>query len=176
MLLFILWLIFIILILVILGTFAYGGILAAPWVPLWQKDVRRMLNLAEVKPDEMVYDLGAGDARIITIAAKEFGAKAIGFEIALLPYLFGRIRIWVKGLKNKVSLKYLNFFKQNLSEADVICVFLTPQAMTKLKPKLEKEIKPGCRVVSYAFSLPNWPPKKIDKPNPQTTTIYLYQK
>lgn len=170
------WLIFIVFLVVVLGTFALGGFLAAPWVPLWKNDIRRMLKLAEVKPKELVYDLGAGDGRIIIIAAEEFGAFAVGFEIAFLPYLLGCIRILLKGLPGKARLKYANFFKQDLSQADVICAFLTPQAMKKLKPKLEKETKFGCRIVSYAFSIPGWQPKKIDKPNQKTTAIYLYQR
>lgn len=175
-LLFIFSLIFTIVVLVILGTFAYGGFSAAPWVPLWKKDIRRMMKLANVKPGETVYDLGAGDGRIIIIAAKEFGALATGFEIATLPYYLGCIKIRLKGLNSQVQLKYRNFFKQDLSSADVICSFLTPRAMRKLKPKLAKEAKPGCRIVSYAFSIPGWKPTIKDKPNKKTTSIFLYQR
>lgn len=170
------WIIFIIFILLILGTFALAGLSAAPWVPLKKIDIRRMMQLAEVKPGEIVYDLGAGDGRIITIAASEFGAQAIGFEFAILPYFLGYIKIQLKGLKGKVKLKYANFYFQDLSGADIICTFLTPRAMKKLKPKLEKETKPGCRIVSYAFSIPGWQPLKTNKPNQKTATIYLYQR
>lgn len=173
---FIFWLLFIIFLLLILGTFALAGFLAAPWVPLWKTDIRRMLKLAEVKPGETVYDLGAGDGRIIIIAAQEFGARATGFEIAVLPYFLAYIKILIRGLKPKIDLKYRNFFRADLSKADVICAFLTPPAMKKLKPKLEKEAKPGCRIVSYAFSIPTWQPTKTDKPNKNKTVIYLYQR
>ena len=170
---FLFWLFFVLFVVLILGTFALGGILAAPWVPLWKKDIRRMLKLAEVKPGEIVYDLGAGDGRIIIIAAKEFKAKAIGFEIAVLPYLWGYIKIKLHGLTGQAKLKYRNFFKENLGNADVICTFLTPEAMRKLKPKFQKEIKPTCRIVSYAFHIPEWEPYKISKPENETA-IYLY--
>jgi|SRR3989344_5272539 len=176
MLVFIFWLIFLILFLLILGTFAYAGLIAAPWVPLWQKDVRRMLTLAQIKPGEILYDLGAGDGRIIIMAAKEFGATAVGFEIAVLPYLLGLFKIRLQGLGGKAILKYADFYRNDLSQADVICTFLTPQAMIKLKSKLKKEIKPGGRIVSYAFSLLDWPAEKIDKPSQKSTTIYLYRK
>jgi len=172
---FIFWTIFLLFLVLILGTFAWAGFSAAPWVPLWKKDIRRMLELAGVKPGEIVYDLGAGDGRIIIIAAREFGAKAIGFEMAVLPYLLAYIKIRLRGLNGRVELKYRNFFRQDLSQADVICTFLTPEAMRKLKPKLQKEIKPNCRLVSYAFSVPGWQPTKIDKPNKKTAAIYLYQ-
>ena len=174
--LFIFTLIFFGLVLLILGTFAWGGILAAPWVPLWKKEIRRLLRLAAVKPEEMVYDLGAGDGRIIILAAQEFGARSVGFEIAVLPFFLAYIRIWLLGLRSRVSLKFRNFYQQDLSQADVICVFLTPAAMAKLKPKLQTQTKSGCRIVSYAFKIPDWPPEKIDRPNEKTTPIYLYRR
>lgn len=171
---FLFWLFFIPFILLGLGTFALGGILAAPWVPLWKKDIKRMLELAEVKPGEIVYDLGAGDGRIIIMAAKDFGAKAVGFEVAVLPFLWGYIKIKLLGLSRKAELRYNNFFNQDFGKADVICVFLTPEAMKKLKPKFQKEIKPNCRIVSYAFKIPDWKPSQISKAAKETS-IYLYR-
>lgn len=170
------WLIFIVALLLILGSFALGGWLAAPWVPLWKNDVRRMLKLANVKPGEKVHDLGVGDGRIIIIAAKEFGAKSTGFEIAFLPFILAYIKILLLGLRAEVQLKYGNFFSKDLSQADIITAFLTPSAMLKLKEKLEKEAKPGCRIISYAFAIPGWVATKIDKPNKKTAVIYLYQR
>ena len=170
------WAIVVLLVVVILGTFAYGGISAAPWVPVWQRDVERMSALAKIKPGEIVYDLGAGDGRIVITAAKQYGAQATGFEIAVLPFIIGYIRIQLAGVQKKARLRYRNFYNQDLSTADVIFAFLTPPAMEKLKPKFEKEIKSGCRIVSYAFAVPGWEPTTVDKPNQKTTAIYLYQR
>lgn len=164
------------LVIIILGTMAIAGLSAAPWVPLWKKDIRRMLKLAGVKPGEKVYDLGAGDGRIIIIAAEEFGAVAVGYEMAVLPYCLAYIKIMLKRLKPKVSLKYANFFAEDLGDADVVCTFLSPAAMAKLRPKFEAEIKPGGRVVSFAFHIPGWEPTKVEKPNQKTTAVYLYQR
>jgi len=172
---FIFWFVVIIFIFLILITFAWAGLIAAPWVPLWKKDVKRMLDLAGLKPGETVYDLGAGDGRIIIMAAKDYQAKAIGFEFAILPYLLGYIKIVILGLRGKAWLKYADFFKQDFSKADVICIFLTPGAMEKLKTKLKTEKKPSCRIVSYAFSIPGWQPEKIDKPNKKSAAIYIYR-
>jgi len=168
--------IFFILVFLILGTFAYAGLSAAPWVPLWKKDVRRMLTLAKVKPGEMVYDLGAGDGRIIIMASQEFGAQSVGFEMSILPYCLAYIKILLSGLRGKTSLQYRNFFDQNFGQADVICTFLSPKAMEKLKPKFEAEAKPGCRIVSFAFHVPGWQARIIDQPNSKTTSVYLYQR
>jgi tRNA A58 N-methylase Trm61 len=167
---------FIVLLFLMVFTFAWGGWSAAPWVPLWKKDIRRMLTLAKVKPGELVYDLGAGDGRMIIIAAKEFGAKAVGFEVACLPYFLAWVKISLLGLFGQARLVYKNFFLQDLSQADVIMVFLTPPAMEKLKPKFEKETKPSCRIVSYAFSIPGWQPTIKDKPDNKTGTVYVYQR
>ncbi|MFA5021518.1 MAG: hypothetical protein WC508_00340 [Patescibacteria group bacterium] len=167
---------FFLLVFAVLGSLALAGLSAAPWVPLWKKDIRRMLKVADVKPGEIVYDLGAGDGRIIIIAAAEFGALATGFEFAFLPYFLAWAKIKLLGLSKKAKLKYGNFFRTDFSQADVICTFLTPQAMAKLKPKFETNTKSGCRIVSYAFSIPGWQPKIIDKPNQKTTVVYLYQK
>lgn len=170
------WVIFTIVVTSVLGTFAYGGISAAPWVPLWKKDTKRMLELAQIKPGQKVVDLGAGDGRIIISAARDYGADATGYEFAILPYLWGLVRINLSGLRGQARLKYRNFFNQDLSYADVVCVFLTPAAMKKLKPKFDAELKPGTKILSYAFHLPGWQPVKTDKPNKNTMTIYLYQK
>lgn len=158
---------------VIIGTYAWGGILAAPWVPVWKTDVERMLDLAGVKPNEQVYDLGAGDGRIIIQAGRR-GAYATGFEVALLPYLAAHIRILLAGQRDRVRLRYVNFFKTDFSKADVICAFLTPKAMAHLKPKILAEAKPGCRIISYAFAIPDWKPDVIDKPNEKIAAIYRY--
>ena len=91
------------------------------------------------------------------------------------------IKIKLLGLSGQANdgqakIRYRNFFKQDFSKADVICIFLTPKAMKKLKLKLQKEVKPGARIISYAFHLPGWTETKKDKPNQKTTAIYIYQK
>jgi len=159
---------------IVLGTLALGGYLAAPWVPLWKPDIRRMLTLAELKPGEALYDLGAGDGRMLIMGAREFGSRGVGYEIAVLPYLIGRVIIWARGLSGKVRLRYKNFYTAELGNADVVTLFLMPKATAKLKPKFERELKPGCRVVSYSFQIPGWQPTKVDKPNQQLASVYLY--
>jgi len=157
-------------------SFAYGGISAAPWVPLWRRDIERIIVLADLKDGQILYDLGAGDGRIILAAAKTKAIRAIGFEVAILPYLIGWCKILLTKKTGSVDLQFRNFFKQNLGDADVICCFLTPPAMRKLEPKLDRELKTGAKIFSYAFPLPNWQPIVVDKPDPNRAKIYVYQK
>lgn len=157
---------------VITGTAALGAISAAPWVPLRQHEVRRLLALAGLKRGEILYDLGAGDGRILAMAVSEFGARAIGWEIAVLPYFLARLRLM---RLHTAQLRMSNFFQADLSQADVIACFLTPMAMAKLVPKLQRELKAGARFVSYAFPLPDIKEDAIDKPTKRETRIFLYR-
>jgi cyclopropane fatty-acyl-phospholipid synthase-like methyltransferase len=159
----------------VLFSLAYAGLSAAPWVPLSNKEIRRMLSLAGVKPGEKVYDLGSGDGRILIIAAREFGAETVGYEISILPYIISKIRIAFARLQDKIKINFSSFYKTDLSEADVITVFLLPEAMKKLSPIFRKGLKPGARIVSYAFAMKDWEPMKVDKPDPKTMAIYLYR-
>ena len=156
-------------------TYAYAGIKAAPWVPVPRKDVSRMLELARLKPGETLYDLGSGDGRIVIMAAEKFGARAIGVEVSFLPYLISRWKIWRRGLKNRVEIRYADFFKINLSEAAVVTTFLLPRPMEKLSKKFRAELLTGARVVSYAFQLEDWPSVAVSKPSLDVSAIYLYQ-
>ncbi len=169
------WLLALAVLIITAGTAAWAGWRAAPYVPTRQRDVDRMLRLAGVKPGELVYDLGAGDGRFLLAAARR-GARAVGFEISVLPYLIARLRLTVQGQTATARIRLQDFFHQDLSSADVVVCFLTPAAMAKLAPKFNRELKPGTRVVSYAFSLPGWTPAVKDKPTPQTMSVYLYRR
>lgn len=162
-------------VLVGLATAAWGGWRAAPYVPTYQRDVRRMLRLANVKPDEMVVDLGAGDGRFLITAAREFGARGFGYELSLLPLVIGWVRVLASPVRGRVQLRFGDFFRQNLSSADVVTCFLTPKAMAKLAPKFQRELRAGARVVSYAFSIPGWQPEVIDRSIPKSGPVFVYR-
>lgn len=164
-----------ILIIVIFGTAALAGFLAAPFVPTKKRDIKRMLELAELGSNQFLYDLGCGDGRIVIAAARDFKAKAVGIEFSVLPYLFSKIRVRLSGLQKRIAIQYGDFFKVNLKKADVVVCFLTPMAMRKLSPKFKKELKKGARVVSYVFPMKDWTPLSVHKPQKGDIAVYLYQ-
>lgn len=163
--------IFIILFFIFLGTFAYAGILAAPWFPTWSRDIARFLRLADIKPGQKFYDLGCGDGKLV-FAAAGAGAQAIGYEISLLPYLLAIVRSF--SIKNS-KIIYKNFWKVNLSDADIIYCFLTPKINPKARDKFENELRPGAKIIAYTWPIDGWQPIKedIQKGRP---SIYLYVK
>lgn len=146
-------------------------IIGAGWSPTPMENVRKMLSLAEVGPDDVVYDLGCGDGRIVAMAAGEFGARAIGVEADPLRFLWSYIRIKILGLGKRATIKWGNFFHRDLNEATVVTVFLSREANAKLKEKLKKELKTGTRIISYYWMFDGWRTVKIDS----FFSLYLYR-
>lgn len=133
-----------------------------PWQPTDMRRVRRMLEMSKLRPGEMVYDLGCGDGRILICAALEFGARAFGVE--LNPWLFGIawLRVLFLGLRPRVRVVFRDIFKVDLSNADVVTLFLFEHVNEALKEKLLRELKEGARIVSYVWTFKGWVPKEID--------------
>lgn len=160
----------IIIIFILLASYAYGGFLGAPWFATWSRDIDRFLKLAQIKPGDNFYDLGCGDGKLVIAAAKA-GAKAKGFEISILPYFLGKFK--TLAVKN-AQITYGNFWGKNLADADIVYLFLTPKANLKVREKLEKELKKGTRVIAYTWPIEGWPiVAKDEKEN--SPTIYLYK-
>jgi len=157
-------------VIIILATFAYAGLKGAPWVPTFKKDLSRFIKVADIKPGQTFYDLGCGDGRLLQVAAQQ-GAKAVGFEISVLPYVLAKIRCF----NNKnIKIKYKNFFKTDLSEADVIYFFLMPEHYEKIKKQFKKQCRPGTRVIAYVWPFKDWEPEIIDKVKKQPA-LYVYK-
>ncbi|MBI3573127.1 MAG: 50S ribosomal protein L11 methyltransferase [Candidatus Kerfeldbacteria bacterium] len=170
----IVWTTGLLVVLVVALTSAWAAVRAAPFVPTRGRDVSRMLRLAAIKPGEVVYDLGAGDGRFVIAAAKTYQARATGFEISLLPWLVAKIRIRLSGLGAR-AIVWRDFFAVDLSPADVVVCFLTPRAMTRLADQFRTQLRPGTRIISYAFSLPGWTPILKDKPTPKDISVHVYR-
>lgn len=148
-----------------------------PYVPTPEKVVRKMLELAKVGPDDIVYDLGCGDGRIIISAVKDFSAKkAVGIEINEERIREATSNIEKNGVVGRAIVIKGNFFEIDLSEATVVTMFLLTNVNEMLKPKLEKELKSGTRVVSHEFEIRGWIPKEVIKVEDgnMNHTVYLY--
>ena len=147
----------------------------APWLPTKKRDVIRALHLANPKKEQIIYDLGSGTGTIIFEAARNYQVRAIGIELAFPLYIICLIKsLFFKGV-GSVKFRRKNIFKTNYSDADIIYVFGLPGPLSqKVRPKLEKDLKPGTKVVSYVFAIEGWDPLRIDWP-PGKNPIYLYQ-
>ncbi|MGA2783472.1 MAG: class I SAM-dependent methyltransferase [Candidatus Bathyarchaeia archaeon] len=133
----------------------------APFVQTPIEVARKMLELSELKPSENLYDLGCGDGRLIILAAKDVGANSTGVDLREDLLERAKIEILRLGLQEKVKVIQGNFFEVDISPANVVTLYLTSSANERLRPKLEKELKVGCRVVSHDFKVPGWKPSLV---------------
>ena len=150
----------------------------APYVPSPVDVVKSMLKLAGVGPDDVVYDLGCGDGRILFTAVEDFGVKkAVGFDLNANLCSSIQQKIKEKGLVGRVEVVNGNFFLADLSPASVVTLYLTTSGNTKLKPKLAEELASGSRVVSHDFPINGWSTLKGDPQDYHqigSHKIYLY--
>lgn len=154
----------------------------APYVASPLPVVRQMLLLAELKPEDMLYDLGAGDGRAVIMAAKDFGANATGVELREDLVKRALNTVSELGLEKKVKIVHSDMFDVDINSADVIFLYLTTSANEKIRPKLETELKNGTRIVSHDYEVLGWKPSKIDNfcENPRlgypSHTLYVYKR
>ncbi len=165
-----------IILLILLAVFATTGIAAwsfAPWVPMWKKDLVRVMRLADLQPGEVFYDLGCGDGRVVLEATRIDGVKAIGIELAMPLYAVCQLRRLLT--HSRARFRYGNLFHQSLADADVIYVFGMPASLAdRLKKKIETECRPGTRIISYVFLITGWTPESHDRPTETDNSLYRY--
>jgi len=149
----------------------------APAYPSPASVVDRMLTIAQVRPGEMVYDLGCGDGRIVIAAAQKFKARAVGIEIRRNIYLRTLARVAALGLSGQVQIVHGNALRYDLSPADVVTLYLLTSSNERLKPILLKELKPAARVVSHDFEIRGWKPVSVNRMvvEGRPHMIYLYR-
>jgi outer membrane protein assembly factor BamB len=133
--------------------------LRSVFVPTPQDVVEKMLQFAEIKETDIVYDLGSGDGRIVITAARKYGSRAVGYEIDAQLVETSRANAEAAGVQALVSFEEKDLFTADLSGADVVAVYLLPKQLEKLRPQLEK-LKPGSRIVSHQFEIPGIKPDK----------------
>lgn len=168
------WQILLVLSLILLSSAAYAGMQGAPWVPTWKRDVKRISKLLDLQSGESFVELGCGNARVCRHLKKEQpDAHVVGVELSVLQYGVG----WLQNrlASSGVQMKLQNAFKHNLSDYDALYLFLMPETYEKIRPKLERELKPGSRVVSYVWPIFGWEAVQIDELE-GAPKLFLYQR
>ena len=132
-----------------------------PYVPTPSKVVEEMLNVAGVTGNDILYDLGSGDGRIVITAAQKFGTQGVGIDInpKLIQDAFNNAQ--KAGVTDRVQFIQQDLFKTDLSKASVVTLYLLRSVNLKLRPKLLKELKPGTRIVSHSFDMGDWEPDRV---------------
>jgi precorrin-6B methylase 2 len=160
-------LLFVLILLWILVPTLYG----LPPVPTKPERIRKALELVNLQPNEVLYDLGAGDGRVLLIAAREFGAKAVGVEVGPIQCVLIWLRAVASGFGNQIKVRWANFYKADLHDADVVFVYATSKEVMKLAPHLEKQLKKGTRLVSISADFSEWEPSVMD----EHELIFVYE-
>ncbi len=146
------------------------------FVPTPQEVVDKMLELAQVTKDDVVYDLGCGDGRIVVTAAKKFGCRAFGFDVDPERIQESKENVEKNGVGNLVTIEQKDIFTLDLSKVNVVTLYLLPSLNVKLIPQLEK-LKPGSRIVSHDFDMRGVTPDKtvtVDGDGGYEHTVYLW--
>lgn len=159
------------LIMVFLMSLVWTNAKGAPWVPTSRQVIRRMLEMADLRPGELLFDLGCGDGRVLITAARSFGARAVGVEVDLSRYLWSVFAVTFRGLWSRVKVIRGDLFSVNLAEADVIFTFLLQDTNERLKEKLRRELRPGTRIISNIFTFSGFPLVAAD----EELHLYLYR-
>ena len=142
-----------------------------PPVPTKPGRIHKALTLANLQPNDVLYDLGAGDGRVLLIAAGDFGAKAVGIEIGPIQCALIWLRVVASGFGNQIRVRWANFYKADLREADVAFVYATSKEVIKLAPHLEAQMKQGARLISISADFPEWEPQEFDNRD----LIFVYE-
>lgn len=150
----------------------------APYVPTPQDVVDRMLQLAQVTKDDVLYDLGCGDGRIVITAAEKFGARGVGVDIDPERIEESRANAKKAGVSDRVTFELQDAMTVDVSPATVVTLYLLSSSNMKLRPILTKQLRPGARIVSHAFSMGDWQPEKTDTftdSRGSERTLYLWK-
>lgn len=143
-----------------------------PYVPTPQTVVDAMLEVAGVKPGDVLYDLGSGDGRIVVTAAQRFGVRGVGIDINPERIQEAEANAKEAGVEQLTEFRQEDLFKADFGEATVVTMYLLPSVNNRLKPKLLNDLKPGTRIVSHAFDIEGWEPERVIEADGRT--IYFW--
>jgi 2-polyprenyl-3-methyl-5-hydroxy-6-metoxy-1,4-benzoquinol methylase len=134
-----------------------------PFVPTPMEVVDRMLEIADVKQGDVIYDLGSGDGRIVIRAAKKYGARGIGIEMNSWLVKTARAKAKEEGVDHLVEFHIEDALKVDVSQATVVMLYMLPWFNERMRPVLQKHLKPGARIVAHDYDIEGWPPTKVEK-------------
>ena len=150
----------------------------APFVPTPNDVVDRMLTLAGVTEDDVVYDLGCGDGRIVIAAARDYGARGVGVDIDPQRIAEANANAEQAGVQHLVEFFEQDAMEVDVSDATVVTLYLLSSSNARLRPILTRQLRPGARIVSHAFSMGDWDPHVVDRfedARGSTRTLYLWR-
>jgi SAM-dependent methyltransferase len=149
----------------------------APFVATPHDVVQRMLALAKVGPEDVVYDLGSGDGRIVIAAAQTFGARGVGVDIDPARIAESEENARRAGVERLVTFKLQDALTTDVSDATVVTLYMLSQINVKLRPILTRQLRPGARIVSHNFAMGDWQPEHVETFRDAaggTRTLYLW--
>lgn len=132
--------------------------LDVPYVPTPEPVVAQMLKMAQIRPGDVVYDLGSGDGRIVITAARQYGTRGVGFDIDPARIREAKANAEKAGVSDKVTFVQEDIFKADIRPATVVTLYLLPDINLRLRPKLLQDLRPGTRVVSHNYDMGDWTP------------------
>ncbi|HYW10161.1 MAG TPA: class I SAM-dependent methyltransferase [Longimicrobium sp.] len=135
--------------------------LDVPYVATPREVVARMLSLARPTRNDVLYDLGSGDGRIVIEAARRFGTRGVGVDLNPTRVEEARANARVAGVRNRVSFRQQDLFETDLRAASIVTLYLLPRVNLELRPKMFEQLRPGTRVVSHAFDMGDWKPDTV---------------
>ena len=147
-----------------------------PYVPTPQAVVDAMLNVAKVGKNDILYDLGSGDGRIVNTAAQKFGTRGTGIDIDPERIQEANANAQKAGVSDRVKFVQQDLFKTDFSDATVVTLYLLPDINLKLRPILLRQLKPGTRIVSHAFDMGDWKPEKTLQVDGRTVYYWVVPK
>jgi SAM-dependent methyltransferase len=136
--------------------------------------VNAMLRLAGVTRDDVVYDLGCGDGRIVIAAAKEFGARGVGVDLDPQRIREAQANAARAGVADRVTFSVQDIFDTDIQPATVVTLFLSPQLNARLRPKLTSQLKPGSRIVSHRYGIGDWVPERTETLSVRETRNHIF--
>lgn len=135
--------------------------LDVPYLPTPQNVVEEILKLADVKPSDILYDLGSGDGRVVITAAKTYGTRGVGVELDPQRIEDAKENAKKASVTDRVQFLQQDLFQTDISKATVVTIYLLPEVNLKLRPELFRQLKPGTRVVSHEFDMGKWKPQRV---------------